>query len=97
MEKALDNDSIYNLFQLPLSTVAHQELHVLQEEINEITVSNQHDSWVLQGSNRTFSTKRIYIELVWTHDTPAAILHIWKTCNLPRQYLCLATYEYEVK
>jgi hypothetical protein len=64
MEKALDNDSIYNLFQLPQSTVAHQELHDLQEEINEITVSNQHDSWVLQGSNRTFSTKRIYIELV---------------------------------
>jgi hypothetical protein len=38
MEKVLDNDSIYNLFHLPLSTVAHQELHDLQNELNEITV-----------------------------------------------------------
>jgi hypothetical protein len=86
MEKVLDNDSIYNLFHLPLSTVAHQELHDLQNELNEITVIDQHDSWILQGSNATFSTKRIYRELIGTHDVPAAILDIWKTCNLPRQY-----------
>jgi hypothetical protein len=76
MEKVLDNDSIYNLFHLPLSIVAHQELHDLRDELNEITITNQHGSWILKGSSPTFSTKRIYRELIGTHNVPAAILDI---------------------
>jgi hypothetical protein len=69
MEKALTAASMYELFHLPSSTVSHQELHELQSKMNEVTVSNQHDSWILQGTNSTFSTKSIYKELIGTHDT----------------------------
>jgi hypothetical protein len=76
--------SIYNLFQLPLSNIAHQELQELRIELEEATTSNLVDSWNFQWSNPRYSTKKVYRQLIGEHYTHPAILDIWKTCNLPR-------------
>jgi hypothetical protein len=71
------------MFHLPLSTVAHEELHNLEQEFLELSVTNDHDIWSFNwGSN--FSTKKVYRELIGTHETPHSITTIWKACSIPR-------------
>jgi hypothetical protein len=74
--------SIYDLFQLPLSLIAHEELQQLQGELNDMSPSNDHDTWKLEGNSAILSTKKVYILLIGQHDTPDAILDIWKTEDL---------------
>jgi hypothetical protein len=78
-----NNGSIYNLFHLPLSTVAHEELINLQNDMHDQELNGENDIWSLVWGDY-FSTKRIYSTLIGDHDTPQPILDIWKTCNIPR-------------
>ena len=86
MEKAghVTNEDIYDLFHLPLSTIAHQELSDLQDEIRDIDFSNNPDSWIFPWGTE-YSTKKVYLSLIGEHSTPKPILDIWKTCCVPRQ------------
>jgi hypothetical protein len=36
--------SIYNMFQLPLSLIAHEELHNLEDDIATLNITDQPDS-----------------------------------------------------
>jgi hypothetical protein len=85
MEKAMNGGSLYKLFHLPLSAIAHQEFHLLQNDIENIHLTTDHDAWILNGNATGYSTKILYIELIGEHPTPPAILDTWKTCSLPRQ------------
>ena len=77
-----NNSDIYEIFHLPLSLIAHEELHSLRNDINDIEQDDEYDSWTLD-SGPVFS-KKMYRTLVCIlmHKT---ILDIWKTCNIPRQ------------
>jgi hypothetical protein len=39
------NENIYDIFHLPLSTVAHEELHNLEQEFLELNITDEHDIW----------------------------------------------------
>jgi hypothetical protein len=39
------SDSIYNLFHLPLSTIAHEELTSLRENIHDQDLNDENDIW----------------------------------------------------
>jgi hypothetical protein len=39
----ISNESIYDMFHLPLSVMAHQQLHRLYEEIQNIQFSEEYD------------------------------------------------------
>jgi hypothetical protein len=82
----LHND-MYEMFKLPLSTIAHDQLHDLQEELHNLTISLENDQWSLIWGGNLYSIKNIYIELMGEHIIPKPILDIWKTFNLPRQKL----------
>ena len=86
MKEALiaNNLDFYDLFQLPLSLVAHEELRSLREDINAIEQEDTHDVWILD-SGPVFSAKKIYRSLIGIHPTHKKILDIWKSCNVPRQ------------
>jgi hypothetical protein len=56
-----------------MSIVAHQELKEHQTKLHGIAPSNHHDSWILQGSNATYSTKQVYREIICTHETHSTI------------------------
>jgi hypothetical protein len=79
-----NNESIYNLFHLPLSTVAHEELMNLQNDMFDQELSGENDIWSPAWGDY-YSTKKMYNTLIGEHDTPQPILDIWKTCNIPRQ------------
>jgi hypothetical protein len=40
-----NNGSIYNLFHLPLSTVAHEELISLQNDMHDQELNGENDIW----------------------------------------------------
>jgi hypothetical protein len=42
-----NNESLYNLFHLPLSTITHEEFHSLQEDMQNHQLSTQEDIWIL--------------------------------------------------
>ena len=37
------NNSIYGIFHLPLNSFAHEELHILEEKLANISINNDHD------------------------------------------------------
>ena len=70
------------MFHLPLSTVAHEELHNLEQELLDLSITAMDDIWSFNwGSN--FSTKKVYKELIGNHSPPDCITTIWNGCNIP--------------
>ena len=57
---AKNMENIYNLFQLPLSIVAHQQLHRLLDQLNDISEYNDSDKWNFNWGSNTHMTKKIY-------------------------------------
>jgi hypothetical protein len=78
------NGSIYNLFNLPLSTIAHEELLSLWDDIHDQEPNDENDMWSPSWGDY-FSTKKMYNSLIGEHHTPKPTLDIWKTCDIPRQ------------
>jgi hypothetical protein len=71
------------MFHLPLSNVAHEELHNLEQELMDLNITEDYDIWSFNwGSN--FSTRKVYRELIGNHVTPNCISAIWKACSIPR-------------
>ena len=63
-----NNSDFYELFQLPLSIIAHEELHSRRDDINDTEQESEHDIWTLD-SGPVFSAKKIYRTLVGIHPT----------------------------
>jgi hypothetical protein len=78
------NDNAYDMFNLPLSTTAHEQFHELQDDIQIMNTDAGNDVWNFPWGN-SFSTKKVYNLLKGKEFTPTSILDIWKTCNIPRQ------------
>jgi hypothetical protein len=88
VEKAghIANKDIYDLFNLPLSIIAQEELNDLQEEFHNITFNTANDEWSFTWGNK-FSTKKLCRALIGEHNTPEPILDIWKSCAItPQQF-----------
>jgi hypothetical protein len=71
------------MFNLPLSTIAHNQFHDLQNDIQPINTDLGNDVWNFPWGNN-FSIKKVYNLLKGEEFTPASNLDIWKTCNIPR-------------
>jgi hypothetical protein len=76
VDKVLTKENIYNIFHLPLSHIAHQELQDLNTELADATIGNLVDSWNFQWSNPIYATKKLYRQLIGEHYTYPAILEI---------------------
>jgi hypothetical protein len=83
-----NNEDLYDLFNLPLSITAHEEFHILQDELNLLNITNEHDRWEFTWGDR-YSVKKIYNLISETHQALQTILDIWKTSNIPRQFFLL--------
>jgi hypothetical protein len=80
-----NNEDLYDLFNLPLSVTAHEELHTLQDELNSLDITTEHDKWEFAWGDR-YSFKKVYNLIGEAHQAPQTILDIWKTSNIPRQF-----------
>ena len=82
----MDVSEFYDLFHLPMSSIAVQQSINLIELINNR--ENQHlpDSWKFYWGATRYSNKRIYLELMGNPvDAPKPYQWIWKSCSLPKQ------------
>jgi hypothetical protein len=41
----INNENVYDMFHLPLSTIAHEELHNLEQEFTDLEITGDHDIW----------------------------------------------------
>jgi hypothetical protein len=85
IDKAMEiyNENLYDMFHLPLSTIAHEELYNLEQEFLDLKITEDHDIWSFSWGS-SYSTKKVYRELIGNHETPNSIAGIWKTCSIPR-------------
>jgi hypothetical protein len=49
--------NIYNMFRLPLSTIAHEELYELREENDSLTISGYNNQRVFPWGNTNYSIR----------------------------------------
>ena len=82
---AINSDNTYDMFQLPLSVVAHNQLMELQGELNSIQITDDKDTWKFLWGDTKYNTKKVYNALIGSYPTHKTILDIWKTCCVPRQ------------
>jgi hypothetical protein len=68
MEKAggIATENIYGMFSLPLSTIAHEKLSSLQEELESINFNSDNDEWSFSYGNK-FPTKKLHRALIGEH------------------------------
>jgi hypothetical protein len=64
-------------------TIAHEEMHNLQDEIQNLKVTGDNDEWKLTWGDY-YSIREVYKCPIGQHETPESILNIWKTCSVPR-------------
>jgi hypothetical protein len=50
-----NNEELYDLFNLPLSVIAHEEFHTLQEELDYLAITTEHDKWNFAWGDKIFS------------------------------------------
>jgi hypothetical protein len=67
-----------------MSTIGHEELYNLQEDIQFQQLNSEEDIWSPSWGDY-FSMKRMYNKLIGDQHTPKPILDSWNTCNFPRQ------------
>ena len=60
MQRAIQISSanIYELFHLPLSIIAHEELHQLRMELELTDTSQEPDHWTLQDGSASYITRK---------------------------------------
>lgn len=74
----------YNLFQLPLSMIAHEQFNILSGQLEAIRDKEELDTWSFMWGNSKYSAKKIYNVLVGNQQAPLPMQWTWKTCFLPR-------------
>jgi hypothetical protein len=55
----VNNENCYDMFHVSLSTIAHEQLHVLEQQRAYVNINNGHDKWNFSWGNQ-FSTKKLY-------------------------------------
>ena len=60
----LDNDSFYDMFHLPMSSIAVQQSYVVREMINNRTRQQSPDIWQFYWGGTKYSNQRIYLEFI---------------------------------
>ena len=56
LRKALDSANIHDLFNLPVSVEAYDQMQELQFELSELVLSDENDKWTyIWGNTKFFS------------------------------------------
>jgi hypothetical protein len=80
------------MFHLPLSVVAHDGLHDLQEKIHTININDGIMNAIYWRGGSYFYTRKVYGVIIGQHDTPRPFMSISKEFNLPRKHIFVGYY-----
>ena len=82
----MEDSEFYDLFHLPMSSIAVQQSANIRELINNRENQQLSDSWKFYWGDTRYSNKRIYLELMGNPvDAPKPYQWIWKSRSLPKQ------------
>lgn len=86
LKTARETVNIVDLFRIPMTRLAHNEMLLLAEDLNEINNSyaKGKDEWVFMWGNHHYSVKRFYQHHFAAIKPPITILWIWKSNCIPR-------------
>ena len=75
-----------DLFRIPMTRHAYNELLLLAEDLNELNSSSLEgkDEWIFMWGNHNYSVKRFYQHHFAAIRPPVTILWIWKAKCIPR-------------
>ena len=84
----LDVDSFYDMFYLPMSSIAVQQSNVVRELINNKAGIQSANIWQFYWGGTKYSNNRIYLEYIGNPpDAPKPFHWTWKSCSLSKQKL----------
>jgi hypothetical protein len=76
-------EDLYDLFHLPLSTIAMQQCNGMNESLAELNGRVDKDIWDFEWGDH-YSTKKIYEAIMEPPDAAAPFKWIWKSCCLSK-------------
>lgn len=84
VNKAFNLNSITNMFNLPLSQTAFDQVMNLQQTMGSINLENVDDIWTYTGGSTKFSSAKTYRKLIGHHQNDPAYKWIWKSSCQPK-------------
>jgi hypothetical protein len=84
VSKVFNLESIFDMFNLPLSEVTFGQVQNLQQMIETVTLQNENDIWAYNGGSVKFSTPKIYRQLIGHEHIDPVFKWIWKIFNQPK-------------
>lgn len=87
---AFTHEEFSDLFTLPLSQVAFQQLTSIQQKMNAITLEEQvNDTWTYFGTNSKFKSAGFYRKIMGHHIIDPAIKWMWRSpCQPKHKVFC---------
>lgn len=77
---------MYDMFDLPMSSIAVEQSYNVHILINQTINANHNNKWNFYWSDKVYSNKRIYLELIANPpDAAKPFQWIWKSSCLPKQ------------
>jgi hypothetical protein len=84
--KGYSESNIFDMFHLPLSTIAHDQCHELVSAMEPINMNLGNDIWNLTwGGGGKYSTKKVYESISEFPEASSPFKWIWKSCCLSKQ------------
>lgn len=77
LAEAVTMDNLLELFNLPLSQQAFQQLNQLQQDLQQLTINDQADSWTCMWNSGKFSVARAYKQLSGHRPIHKSFKWIW--------------------
>jgi hypothetical protein len=84
VDKAFSEANLHQLFSLPLSEPAFQQLHALEQTILQNNLVPEEDTWGYRWGSSIFSSSRVYRELVGHIEIDPAFIWLWKSYCQPK-------------
>lgn len=84
VQRAFNADDTSDLFHLPLSHIAFDQLQVLQQRIIHRPLSDQDDSWIYAWGSNIYASTKVYKLLMGHSELHPVFKWIWKNQCQPK-------------
>jgi hypothetical protein len=83
VNKAHNSESIFDLFNLPLSEAAYNQVLNIQQTLQAMVLNDESDVWTLNRGAK-FSSAAAYKRLIGHHDTDQVYKWVWRSSCQPK-------------
>lgn len=84
VHKVFGSKTFLDLFNLPLSEIAFNQVGFIQQRMESITLHDDNDVWTLRGGSTKFSSAKAYRTLIRHQQIELAFKWVWKNSCQPK-------------